>query len=54
MKLLLEILRMLKEIAGTKIPFSVIWQYEVDDLDTLELGKELEKILDLKFKLQVK
>jgi hypothetical protein len=48
-KLILDILKVLKEMIHVKKNFRVIWKYDKDDLDMLDQGKILEKNLKHKF-----
>jgi hypothetical protein len=53
-KFLITIMKQMKVIANNQIPFVINWVYEHDDLDTLDLGKELEKSLGSPFTFQSK
>jgi hypothetical protein len=48
-KLMLDILKTIKEMIPEKKNFRVVWKYEKEDLDMLDQGKILEKNLKHKF-----
>lgn len=53
-KVLMDILKIFKEMASGKIPFTINWLYEDEDLDGLDLGKVLEKNLGVDFTFTLK
>lgn len=53
-KVLMDILKLMKEVAVQKDALKITWLYEEEDMDGLDLGKVLEKNLGIDFAFSVK